>query len=79
MKIKNETLEAARASSRGSEGYGFTVDSLEPYIWPIDASAFYASAGISLRRIADALEDIAAEMKHNRLKNDRKIHNRRRS
>ena len=33
-----------------------TVDRLEPEIHMIDAGAFYASAAISLKRIADALE-----------------------
>lgn len=68
MKIRNETLEAARAGATNQDdGYGFTVDSIEPNIWPIDASAYYASSSISLRRIADALENISAEMRHNRL------------
>lgn len=35
-----------------------TVNRLEPEIAPIDASAFYASAAISLKRIADSLEEI---------------------
>lgn len=38
---------------RDVEAYGETVERLEPDIHPIDASAFYASAAISLRRIAD--------------------------
>lgn len=38
------------------EGYTATVESIEPTIWAIDASAFYASAAISLKRIADAME-----------------------
>lgn len=33
-----------------------TVGKLEPEIHPIDAGAFYASAAISLKRIADTLE-----------------------
>lgn len=36
-----------------------TVARLEPDITPIDAAAFYASAAVSLKRIADALEKIA--------------------
>lgn len=32
-----------------------TVDRMEPDIAPVDAAAFYASASISLRRIADTL------------------------
>lgn len=35
-----------------------TVNRLEPEIVPIDTSAFYASAAISLKRIADSLEEI---------------------
>lgn len=55
--MKKETLEAARKNAKdASELYGFTVDSLEPDIHMIDAGAFYASAAISLKRIADALE-----------------------
>lgn len=38
---------------RDGDAYMNTVDRLEPDIHPIDASAFYASAAISLRRIAD--------------------------
>lgn len=38
------------------DGYLATVDRLEPEIHPIDASAFYASAAISLKRLADAAE-----------------------
>lgn len=33
-----------------------TIDRLEPDVAMIDAGAFYASAAISLKRIADALE-----------------------
>lgn len=36
--------------------YGETVDRFEPNIAHVDASAFYASAAISLKRIADTLE-----------------------
>lgn len=50
--------EADAAASRVT-AYAETVDRLEPDIAPIDASAFYASAAISLRRIADALEAVA--------------------
>lgn len=38
------------------EGYLETVARLEPDIHHIDASAFYASAAISLKRIADGME-----------------------
>ncbi len=43
--------------------YMATVRRLEPDITAIDASAFYASAAISLKRIADALDFIAAELR----------------
>lgn len=39
--------------NRNVDSYLNTVDRLEPDIHPVDASAFYASAAISLRRIAD--------------------------
>jgi hypothetical protein len=42
-----------------SEAYLATIDRIEPEVAPIDAAAFYASAAISLRRIADAAEAIA--------------------
>lgn len=42
------------------EGYLDTVGRLEPDIHPVDASAFYASAAISLRRIADSIEEFVA-------------------
>lgn len=38
------------------DAYIATVDRLEPDIAPIDAAAFYASAAVSLKRIADVLE-----------------------
>lgn len=38
------------------DGHLATVARLEPEINPIDASAFYASAAISLKRLADAAE-----------------------
>ena len=42
-----------------AEAYLATVERIEPDVAPIDAAAFYASAAISLRRIADAAEAIA--------------------
>lgn len=38
---------------RDGDAYMETVERLEPDIHPVDASAFYASAAISLKRIAD--------------------------
>lgn len=40
------------------DGYLATVQRLEPEIHPIDPDAFHASAAISLKRIADSLEQI---------------------
>lgn len=48
--------EKRAAAKTSDEGYIATVESLEPHIHSIDASAYYASAAISLKRIADALE-----------------------
>ena len=48
-----------KASKDSNEAYLNTIASIEPDVSPIDAVAFYASAAISLRRIADALEKIA--------------------
>lgn len=44
------------------EAYLATVERIERDIAPIDAPAFYASAAISLRRIADAAEAIAGAL-----------------
>lgn len=38
--------------------YSQTIKRLEPEIAPIDAAAFYASAAISLKRIADVLTEL---------------------
>ncbi len=48
-----------RKAASGPEAYLATVESLEPDIHQIDSGAFYASAAISLKRIADALEKLA--------------------
>lgn len=45
------------------ELYIQTVERLEKEIHPIDAGAYYASAAISLKRIADSLEIIAESFK----------------
>jgi hypothetical protein len=42
-----------------ADAYQNTVSRLEPDIASIDASAFYASAAISLKRQADATERMA--------------------
>lgn len=40
------------------DGYIATIERMEPDINPVDASAFYALAAISLKRIADAAEKL---------------------
>lgn len=40
------------------DGYMATIERLEPDIHAIDAAAAYASIAISLKRIADGLEEI---------------------
>jgi hypothetical protein len=55
--------EQRRADARDkTEGYAATVESMEPDISPVDASAFYASAAISLKRIADAADLFAVSL-----------------
>lgn len=44
------------------DAYLATVDRMEPEIAMIDAGAFYASAAISLKRIADSLDKITARL-----------------
>lgn len=53
-RVENEKRRAAANDKVAS--YVATVESMEPDISPIDASAFHASAAISLKRIADLLE-----------------------
>jgi hypothetical protein len=56
-------LEQRRAeASSDPAGYSATIDSIEPDISPIDASAFYASAAISLKRIADVADLLAISL-----------------
>lgn len=45
-----------------------TVDRLESDIVMIDAGGYYASAAISLKRIADSLEYIVTSIKENEAK-----------
>jgi hypothetical protein len=53
----SKELEQKRTdASDDPTSYLATLDSIEPNIHPIDASTFYASAAISLKRIADAME-----------------------
>lgn len=61
LKSFYNALEAAveRATAKDdSAGYLATIKSIEPNIHAIDAGAFYASAAISLKRIADHLEKV---------------------
>lgn len=53
----------AERERKAVDAYMATVDRLEPDIAPIDAAAFYASAAISLKRIADALEELVVKAK----------------
>jgi hypothetical protein len=48
-----------------TDAYLATIDSLEPDIASIDPGAFYASAAISLKRIADSLDIIKKLMSAN--------------
>lgn len=58
-----KTPEQRRASATNSnDAYDATVASIEPDITPIDASAFYASAAISLKRIADVADLFAISL-----------------
>lgn len=64
-------LEQRRADAKDQiESYAATVDSIEPDIHPIDASAFYASAAISLKRIADVAELFATSILEDHAKKD---------
>lgn len=51
--MANEDAEKRKAAA---DAYLATIDSLEPDIASIDPGAFYASAAISLKRIADSLD-----------------------
>lgn len=53
------------------EVYQETIGRMEPDIAPVDASAYYASAAISLKRIADALELIAGVINTSPVHRDR--------
>ncbi len=44
------------ANPTDADAYLDTLRRMEPEIHPVDAAAFYASASISLKRIADSLE-----------------------
>lgn len=51
------TAEKRKAAENDISGYLATIESIEPDIHTIDVGAFYASVAISLKRIADALEN----------------------
>lgn len=64
-------LEQRRADARDKvEGYSATIDSIEPDVSPIDAFAFYASAAISLKRIADVADLFAVSLLTDHAKKD---------
>jgi len=50
------SAEKRKAAIDPGMQYLATIESLEPNIHPIDADAFYASAAISLKRIADVMD-----------------------
>lgn len=60
---RTEAAEARRddaaEANRKDLLYLAVLDSIEPNLTPIDAGAYYASAAISQRRTANALERIA--------------------
>lgn len=59
----SKELEQRRADAKSNiDGYAATIDSIEPDIHPIDPSAFYASAAISLKRIADVADLFAISL-----------------
>lgn len=65
-------LEQRRAGARDkNEGYLATIDSIEPNVSAIDASAFYASAAISLKRIADVAELFAMSLLKDSMEKER--------
>lgn len=55
-----------RSTDDGVDVYGQTIKRLEPDIHMIDSGAGWASAAISLKRIADALDEILYIMKRAR-------------
>lgn len=58
MSIKDESLKGPH-----KDVYLDTLDRIEPEIAFIDAAAYYASAAISLKRIADNLEYIVIKLR----------------
>ncbi len=65
-------LEQRRADAKDqTESYMATIDSLEPDIQFVDPGAFYASAAISLKRIADVADLFALSLlKDHKAKDD---------
>lgn len=59
-------LEQRRAgANNNTDSYLATVDSIEPNVHSIDPGAFYASAAISLKRIADVADLFAISLLKN--------------
>lgn len=56
---QNQSPEGRRA-----QAYLETIDRIEPEIAMIDPAAFYASAAISLKRLADAAEALTKAVKN---------------
>lgn len=61
--FEREMAESSRKKLGRKDVYLGTVDRLEPEIAMIDAGAYHASAAISLKRIADALEEVVFILK----------------
>lgn len=64
-------LEQRRADANtDGTAYAATVASIEPNIMPLDGAAFYASAAISLKRIADVADLFAISILEDHAKKD---------
>lgn len=66
----NEQARRRAVAANTTDAYTTTVESIEPDVHPIDASAFYASAAISLKRIADVAELFAISLLTDHAKKD---------
>jgi hypothetical protein len=54
--MNDEKIRMVPMRESDANAYLETIERLEPNISPIDASAFYGSVAISLKRIADLFE-----------------------
>lgn len=62
MNDTQKRADAVKGARNANDVYNATVDSIEPNIAAIDSGAFYASAAISLKRIADVSELFAISL-----------------